>query len=293
MGRTKTRKRKAPKKSDMAPPPSRKVKVEAEPEPEPEPEVEAKTVEAELPPPTLTRTDTMTPFEDEAHLELFNKLQSMEGPAKPKRKRRKKVKLQPSKIVGGAPRRGDKPEWLANTATLRELIPVLSVSAGEVVFDISEQPHPYNKYTAKILRQFTKKSREYPQLCSGWNIISCKKGDEIIRIPLNGRHATRGTGDSIQRGKQAFITFKKLGIEAKPSISMLKDLGYGAARAVQLLKLWEEVEMNPSEDPVHSEDQGVQKALEEGEVKEEAKTESVEEGKEEEREEKDAEMIQT
>jgi hypothetical protein len=203
----------------------------------------------ELPsPPVLERSAAMhdfneIEFKNEKDKKLYNLLLTKNKPAKPPRKKRKR-KLPPSdskskkeEKLKRMKKQNQQPKWLSPTAVLSELITVLHIEGDSVIFNIEDQPEPYNQYSTKIIRQFAKKARQYPQLCYDWNKIACRYNNETIVIPLNGRHATRSAGDLQNRWNETYNAFMKLQIP-KPGSSMLKDLGYGANAAYGLLTLW-------------------------------------------------------
>jgi len=181
---------------------------------------------------------------------IMEALESIPEPTRPKRKRKRRLPTSTSPPKEKKPRTGgtkkSKPPWMQSLASLIDLVPIIALSKKQnedeegtsIYFDVQGEDAPYNTYTPKVIRHLAKKVREYPQLSLKWNTLGCKYGESIIEIPLNGRHASRNAGDSLARGHLAFQAFKQLGCESKPSNSFMKDLGYGAGRAAELISLW-------------------------------------------------------
>lgn len=61
-------------------------------------------------------------------------------------------------------------------------------------------------------------------------------GKAIYSLPLNGRWAKRGEGESTKRGLECLASLRSIGITEKPTIALLKDCGFGNIAAKKILK---------------------------------------------------------
>jgi len=163
-----------------------------------------------------------------------------------------KPKLPKNKRVQRASRSGvkrakPKPTWLYKEADLEEMLSVIFTDeeTDQVYIDISAEAAPYNVYTTKIIRHFARKAKKYPSMCLEWNCIVFKHqdkdgNDQMIPIPLGGRTARRSTQAALTRTHLAFDGLRKLGIVSQPTVSMLKDFGYGSTKATVLKDSWKQ-----------------------------------------------------
>ena len=226
-------------------------------------------IDEELPPPplTLVRTDTRSALSVPYKPLSLDLLKAPERPVTRRHKRAMPTssgddasstshkKKRRTHVRTSVP---PKPAWLKPKAGLQDLINIVQFdpTTERAYFDVAECEPPYNTYTAPVIRQMAKKSRQYPQLCMEWNAFGVKAPDgEIIIIQLGGRNAARAATAATIRGDAMFAALRRLGYVKKPSQSFVKDFGYGALKSVELLKNWVDTTELPQETDQRTEDQ--------------------------------------
>lgn len=218
-------------------------------------------------PPILTRSDTKTLATKEEYDNVVSELrgeQQLTAAWQQQHdtvlleliRRRTVVRPKPVKktkksqgLTGGGPKKRRRkaktpaPVWMSKDATLDDLVAVLDMDqeTDEIYIDVKNADPPYDTLTLPMLRHFIRKARQYPSICSKWNTVSVKQGDERLSIPMNGRNATRTNGAACTRAYAAMDVFAdKLGFTSGITTNVLKDLGYGSKSASTYRAQWHE-----------------------------------------------------
>jgi len=194
------------------------------------------------PPPTLTRQNAYNA--SDVLLELLQTRVLVKPKIKrvrPPRSTSTKTRVQSQKVTAIP-----LPSWMSKKADLSDLVTILrhNHSTNSVYIDITDEAAPYNEYTLSIVRHLIRKARQYPSICSEWNVVTFSFPRKIIySIPLNGRNADRGKSGQL-RAFTAIACFSMMFPEQSDKITtnVLKDCGYGTAKASLFIKTWHEVE---------------------------------------------------
>lgn len=204
-----------------------------------------------LTPPVLVRDERYLKEYDEAILELQREhdatlLEIISRRVLARPKKAKKVKKRQDNLSDGGPKKRRRktkhpiPMWLSKDATLDDLVAVLQMDqeSDEIYVDVTGADAPYDTLTLPMVRHFIRKAREYPSMCSEWNTVAIKKGEERLSILMNGRNASRTDGAAALRAYAAMDVFTdKFGFTGITT-NVLKDLGFGSKKAAHFRSAW-------------------------------------------------------
>lgn len=139
------------------------------------------------------------------------------------------------------------PPWMKKGCTLDDFLPVLRIQDDTemVYFDISDAEAPYDVHSTAMLRRFIQGARRFPSICSQFGQVCVLSDNVYYDIPLNGRGASRGTGQSQERAFAALDCFTALGC-TNVQASTLKDLGFGSAKSRLFKSEWDLLQPTPN-----------------------------------------------